>query len=36
MDVVKKIEQVQTTTKGMHQNVPVEAVVIKSAKELKS
>jgi cyclophilin family peptidyl-prolyl cis-trans isomerase len=35
MDVVKKIEQVQTTSKGMHQNVPVEAVVLKSAKELK-
>lgn len=32
MDVVKKIEQVQTTTKGMHQNVPTESVVIKSAK----
>lgn len=36
MDVVKKIEQVATATKGMHQNVPSEAVVIKSAKELKS
>jgi cyclophilin family peptidyl-prolyl cis-trans isomerase len=36
MDVVKKIEQVQTTSKGMHQNVPVDAVVIKSAKEVKS
>jgi len=36
MDVVKKIEQVQTTSKGMHQNVPVEPVVIKSAKEAKS
>jgi cyclophilin family peptidyl-prolyl cis-trans isomerase len=35
MDVVKKIEQVQTTSKDTHQNVPVEAVVIKSAKELK-
>ena len=32
MDVVKKIEQVKTTTKGPHQNVPVDAVVIKSAK----
>lgn len=32
MDVVKKIEQVQTATKGMHQNVPAEPVVIKSAK----
>jgi len=36
MDVVKKIEQVPTATKGMHQNVPVDAVSIKSAKELKS
>jgi len=32
MDVVRKIEQVKTTTKGMHQNVPVDPVVIKSAK----
>ena len=32
MDVVKKIEKVQTATKGMHQNVPVETVTIKSAK----
>ena len=32
MDVVKKIEQAKTTTKGPHQNVPVDAVVIKSAK----
>ena len=32
MDVVKKIEQVKTTSKGPHQNVPVDAVVIKSAK----
>lgn len=30
MDVVKKIEQVQTGRKGMHSDVPVEAVVIKS------
>jgi cyclophilin family peptidyl-prolyl cis-trans isomerase len=36
MDVVKKIEQLETTSKGLHQNVPVEAVTIKSAKELKS
>ena len=36
LDVIKKIEQVQTTTKGMHQNVPAEAVVIKSAKRLAS
>jgi len=32
MDVVRKIEQVKTASKGMHQNVPTEAVVIKSAK----
>ena len=32
MDVVKKIEQVKTATKGPHQNVPVDAVVIKSVK----
>jgi cyclophilin family peptidyl-prolyl cis-trans isomerase len=32
MDVVRKIEQVKTTGKGPHQNVPVDAVVIKSAK----
>jgi len=32
MDVVKKIEQVKTATKGPHQNVPVDSVVIKSAK----
>ena len=32
MDVVKKIEQVKTTTKGPHQNVPVDPVTIKSAK----
>jgi len=32
MDVVKKIEQVKTTSKGPHQNVPVDAVVIKSTK----
>ena len=36
MDVVKKIEQAQTTSKGMHQNVPTEPIVIKSVKELKS
>jgi cyclophilin family peptidyl-prolyl cis-trans isomerase len=34
MDVVKKIEQVKTTTKGPHQNVPVDAVTIKSVKVL--
>jgi peptidyl-prolyl cis-trans isomerase A (cyclophilin A) len=32
MDVVKKIEQVKTASKGPHQNVPVEPVVMKSAK----
>jgi peptidyl-prolyl cis-trans isomerase A (cyclophilin A) len=32
MDVVKKIEQAKTTSKGPHQNVPVDAIVIKSAK----
>jgi cyclophilin family peptidyl-prolyl cis-trans isomerase len=32
MDVVRKIEQVKTASKGPHQNVPVDAVVIKSAK----
>jgi cyclophilin family peptidyl-prolyl cis-trans isomerase len=30
MDVVQKIEHVATGNKGMHQNVPVEAVIIKS------
>src|SRR5207249_2105636 len=32
MDVVKKIEQVKTASKGPHQNVPVDPVTIKSAK----
>jgi cyclophilin family peptidyl-prolyl cis-trans isomerase len=32
MDVVRKIEQTKTATKGPHQNVPVDAVTIKSAK----
>ena len=32
MDVVRKIEQVPTTNKGPHQNVPVEAVIIKSVR----
>jgi peptidyl-prolyl cis-trans isomerase A (cyclophilin A) len=31
-DVVKKIAAVKTSTKGGHQNVPVEPVVIKSAR----
>ena len=30
MDVVEKIENVPTTSKGMHQDVPAEPVVIKS------
>src|SRR5207245_10425818 len=32
MDVVKKIEQVKTASKGGNQNVPVDPVTIKSAK----
>jgi peptidyl-prolyl cis-trans isomerase A (cyclophilin A) len=36
MDVVKKIEQSETTSKGMHQDVPTEPITIKSVKELKS
>jgi peptidyl-prolyl cis-trans isomerase A (cyclophilin A) len=32
MDVVQKIEKVQTTSKGPHQNVPTEPITIKSAK----
>ena len=36
MDVVKKIEQAETTSKGMHQDVPAEPITIKSVKELKS
>ena len=32
MDVVRKIEQVKTASKGPHQNVPVDAVTIKSVK----
>jgi len=32
MDVVKKIESVSTTTKGPHQNVPADAVVIESVR----
>ena len=34
MDVVKKIEAVPTTTKGMHRDVPIEAIVIKSVEIL--
>jgi peptidyl-prolyl cis-trans isomerase A (cyclophilin A) len=32
MDVVRKIEKIKTASKGMHQNVPLEPVVINSAK----
>jgi peptidyl-prolyl cis-trans isomerase A (cyclophilin A) len=35
MDVVHKIEHVQTTTKGMYQNAPTEPVVIKSVTVVK-
>ena len=35
MDVVHKIEHVQTTTKGPNQNVPVEGVIIKSITMVK-
>jgi peptidyl-prolyl cis-trans isomerase A (cyclophilin A) len=35
MDVVHKIEHVQTTTKGMYHNVPAEPVVIKSVTVVK-
>ena len=35
MEVVEKIEKVKTATKAGHQNVPVEAVVIKTIR-LKS
>lgn len=35
MDVVDAIAQVKTTSKGGHQNVPVEPVVIQSAKVKK-
>jgi peptidyl-prolyl cis-trans isomerase A (cyclophilin A) len=31
MDVVDKIKAVQTGNKGMHQNVPLEPVLIKKA-----
>jgi len=32
MDVVRKIEQAKTASKGPHQNVPVDTITIKSAK----
>ena len=35
MDVVQKIEHVATANKGMHQNVPVEPVLIKSITVVK-
>jgi peptidyl-prolyl cis-trans isomerase A (cyclophilin A) len=35
MDVVHKIENVSTTSKAPHQNVPVEAVIIKSIQAVK-
>jgi cyclophilin family peptidyl-prolyl cis-trans isomerase len=34
MDVVKKIEAVQTSNAGMHQNVPIQDVVIRKAERL--
>lgn len=36
MDVVDQIAGVKTSTKGMHENVPVEPVVIKSVKRFKN
>ncbi len=35
MDVVEKIEKVSTTTKGFHQDVPAETVLIKSITRKK-
>jgi cyclophilin family peptidyl-prolyl cis-trans isomerase len=35
MDVVRKIEHVQTTNKGPHQNVPADPVIIKAITVLK-
>ena len=35
MDVVDKIRAVATGNRGMHQNVPVTAVTILSATEIK-
>jgi peptidyl-prolyl cis-trans isomerase B (cyclophilin B) len=32
MDVVNKIVSAKTTSKGPHQNVPVDAIVIKSVR----
>lgn len=36
MDVIDKIAQVPTTTRGMHRDVPVEPVVVNSAKRKES
>jgi cyclophilin family peptidyl-prolyl cis-trans isomerase len=36
LDVVDKIAKVRTTTRGPHENVPVESVYIKSAKRKSS
>jgi cyclophilin family peptidyl-prolyl cis-trans isomerase len=35
MGVVDRIKQVETTTRGMHRNVPVKDVVIRSARVVK-
>ena len=35
MDVVDKIRRVETNTRGPHENVPVENVVIKSARRIE-
>ena len=34
MDVVDKIAKVKTGNRGMHQNVPVEPIIIESVKVL--
>ncbi len=36
MDVVKKIEAVQTGNAGMHQNVPVKDVVLTKMEVIKA
>ena len=36
MDVVEKIGKVQTANRGFHQNVPVEPVVIESARVIEA
>ena len=35
MDVVNQIAQVKTSTYGMHQNVPIDPIIIKSIKRLE-